>query len=101
MNRRLKKIKEFYDQYNIPFKFSVEAKEVLSGLHENSSGNGLKKNSVFHIFVKEEIRTGRLKRDKNSFLCTQPKSYSGGDWSGTLGQGRDELKIIEKYKKWI
>lgn len=103
-----KEIKEFWNQYDIPFDFSVEVKEVLSGLSENSMGNGLKKNSKHHIFVKEDIEFGRLKRHANSYLCSPSKAYSGGDWSGTLGNGRNGKHIItckncltkiEKFKK--
>lgn len=78
----------FWSRYNIPFQFTVEIKERLSGLSANSSGNGHARNTVYHIFTKEDCKIGRSHRKAGSFLCDPVKSRHGGDWSGSLGDGR-------------
>lgn len=62
----------FWKQYNIPFKFVVDIKPVLSGLLENSNGAGANKTTVEHIILQEIFCDGRLKREFNQFLCSQP-----------------------------
>ena len=99
----------FWAKYNIPFKFSIEIKECLSGLSENSRGNGTKKNSVTHIYTLESIGFGKLKRAKHEFLCSKVKAHTGGNWSWTLGEHagikgnqvtcKQCLKLMEKWKK--
>ena len=46
---------------NIPFKYSVRIKPVLSGLSENSNGDGAKRNTVFHCYVEESFVDGRIR----------------------------------------
>lgn len=89
-----KKRKNFWNQYNIPFEFTVEIKERLNGLSFNSMGNGTAKNSVFHIFVKEDIKIKHLKRKAGSFLCSPQKAKWGGNWSGQLGENDYKKHII-------
>ena len=85
--------KTFNQSLNIPVRWSSEIKQVLSGLSENSAGNGTNRRSVNHIYLKEELTYGRLKREANSFLCSQVKSKWGGNWSGTLGDHGIETKV--------
>lgn len=63
----------FWKQYDIPFKFIVDIKPVLSGLSANSWGDGSNKATVYHIILKEELHNGKLKRNINDFLCSQPQ----------------------------
>lgn len=96
----------FWEKYDIPFKFVVDIKPVHSGLLENSNGGGSNKATVFHLILKEDIISGRLKRKINDFLCTQPKGrhFYSTPYS-TLEDENQEivtceqcLKMIEKYK---
>lgn len=98
---------EFWAKYNIPFQFSIQIKEVLSGLGVNSNCTGTKRNSVTHIYLHENIEFGRVKRQSNDFLCSNSKARYGGNWSGTLELGSDKgnivtckqcLKLMEKFK---
>ncbi|RYF45714.1 MAG: hypothetical protein EOO39_50840, partial [Cytophagaceae bacterium] len=40
---------EFYHNHPIPFAYSIEIKEVLSGLSAGSWGDGQRRNSVYYI----------------------------------------------------
>lgn len=75
-NRRDLAIK-FNQTISLPFKWRAGFKPVLSGLSENSMGNGRNRASVNHIQVMEDIQIGRLKRDAQDFLCTKE---SGKQW---------------------
>jgi len=101
----------FWKSYNIPFKYSLEIKERLSGLSFNSCGNGTAKNSTFHLYVHEDYKNGKLIRPKNSFLCSEQKIYA--NWSGSLGENtfsndiygipnvvtcKQCLKIMKRFK---
>jgi len=97
---------EFWAQYKIPFKFIAEIKIVLSGLSEFSNGDGCRKNSVYHVVLKEDFAHGSLKREKNQYLCSQQKGnfIELGDYKKIedLQQVitcKECLKRIEKYKK--
>lgn len=84
-------------------------KDVLSGLLENSDGNGMNKATVGHIELLEELTEGKLKRDPGEFLCTKNK---GKQWSGvseklyTDGNGeRYNAKVtckacLKSAKRW-
>lgn len=105
--QKAKLVKDFWAKYNIPFKFSMDIKERLSGLSANSSGNGTVKNTVLHVVLKEDYKEGRLQRKAGDFLCSPSVSKSGGNWSGTLGDGVHEQQNIcdckgcmDKLKKW-
>lgn len=94
----------FNESLNIPVKWSPEIKEVLSGLGASSQGNGYKKNTVIHVFLHEELQTGKLIRKPFTFLCSEPKT--AGNWSGALG-GQDNfnqkvtcitcLKVVKRF----
>lgn len=88
----------FWDKYEIPFTFTVEIKETLSGLSGKSFGDGRKNNSVNHLYLS----------DKKQYLCD--KKYNYGNWSGNLGLGlfyndlpyvvncQKCLKLMKKYE---
>jgi hypothetical protein len=84
---------EFNKSLNIPVKWSSEIKEVLSGLNINSMGNGTKRNTVNHVFLHEELKSGKLFRETNSFLCSPVSSKHHGNWSGTLGEDKLKRKV--------
>lgn len=109
-DKNAQKTAEFWSRYVIPFKFSIQIKEVLSGLGLNSMGNGTNRRTVYHVFVMEEFNSGGLVRKKGSFLCSSVKSKTGGNWSGSLGNEyaspKDTvitckacLRIMERFKK--
>ena len=81
----------FYNNHQIPFAFSIEIKEVLSGLGASSWGDGQKRNTVYHIYTQEEIRLGRFHRPKGEFLCNPIKSRSGANWSDSIGRDSHQL----------
>lgn len=97
----------FWQKYKIPFKFVVDIKPVGSGLTENSWGDGSNRATVYHVILKEELKNGRIKRDINDFLCSQPKGrhfYSEpnrrlDDDTQNVITCKQCLKMIEKYKK--
>lgn len=76
----------FWKSYKFPFKFSLEIKEVLSGLSENSSCNGFNKATVLHLYLHENFNSGRFARAEKTFLCSESKSKSGANWGGILGE---------------
>jgi len=95
----------FWNQYDIPFKFQVDIKTVLSGLSESSNGDGCQSNTKYHIVLNEDTTIGRTKRTKGQFLCTQPKgrhyyNFREKDtYSGNIITCAECLKKIEKFKK--
>lgn len=95
---------EFWAKHNnLPFEFSIDIKEVLSGLSANSWGDGTKKNTVFHVYLKSDFNSGRLNRKSGDFLCSQ--TTKGGNWSGSLGQKDnfdvDGVKFTPTCKKCL
>lgn len=72
---------EFNHSLNIPFKWSVAQKDVLSGLSDKSSGDGTNARTVNHILVKEKFIKGKLSRDIGEFLCSRK---SGKNWSAQI-----------------
>lgn len=79
--------KAFYAHYDVPFRFTIEVKEVLSGLSANSNGDGQRRNTVKHLFVQDGFTKGRLKRNAGDYLCSPSQARSGGNWSNNLGRG--------------
>lgn len=71
----------FFQQFSFPFKYDVGEKEVLSGLSENSWGDGRRKNTVIHLLLEEDWTDGRLKRKAGDFLCTSKNGSNGNSWS--------------------
>lgn len=97
---------KFNQSLNIPVKWSPDIKHVLSGMSRKSDGSGTFKNSVVHVVLLEPLESGRLKRGKWDYLCSQPtsKGYTVADfWHG---RDLDEykvnckscLKIAERWK---
>lgn len=82
---------EFWLTYKFPFKYSLEIKEVLSGLSQNSLCNGANNATVLHLYLHEDFKDKKLIRKKDSFLCSQTKKY--GNWSGNLGDYGNEFDI--------
>ena len=82
---------DFYRQYSIPFGFSIETKEVLSGLSARSNGDGRKKNTVYHLHTRQPVQVGNLRRDAYTFLCGESRSKRRGNWSDTLGSDTHRL----------
>lgn len=76
----------FYEQHPIPFAFSIEIKERLSGLSESSNGDGWGRNTVCHVFTHEAVAFGRLKRSPHQFLCSPVRAQGGANWSDSLGR---------------
>ena len=97
---------EFWEQYDMPFKFVADVKPVLSGLTERSWGNGCNKATVYHIRLRENITLGRLKRKNDEYLCSQQSGNAYYNNSSVdINDIQDVvtckqcLKIIEKFKK--
>lgn len=87
---------KFNTSLNIPVKWSPEIKQNLSGLSADSSGDAFKKNTVFHIYLHENLDSGRLKRNSKDYLCTQVSAKWGGNWSGTVGAQTENYKVTCK-----
>lgn len=68
----------------LPFKWESKIKEVLSGLGENSDGSGHRKNTVVHVRLLEDFKSGRFSRKKGDYLCSPKKVANWGD-GGTYG----------------
>ena len=68
---------------NIPVLWSVGIKDVLSGLSEHSNGDGYNRSTVHHVVLEQDLRAGKLKRDKGDFLCTSASRNNGKNWSGS------------------
>lgn len=90
------KTREFNESLNIPVLWQPEIKHVLSGLTGGSNGSGFRRNTQVHIYLLEEISSGRLKRTKNSFLCKPSKGAHYNELicqSGSL----EELQVSCKH----
>lgn len=100
LNReRIKKEDEdFNKSLNLPFKYTLGYKVVLSGLSSSSWGDGARSNTVTHVVLDEDFKQGRLSRDKGDFLC---KASSSKMWDHETG-GRVTcsqcLKIARRWK---
>lgn len=68
----------------LPVKWDVGIKDVLSGLSENSWGDGRSKATVEHIYLLEPLEAGRLARKEGDFLCTAASGTNGKRWSSKL-----------------
>lgn len=84
----------FNSRIVLPVTWKVAIKDVLSGLAEDSMGDGYNKRTVHHIQLENDAIAGKLKRAKGDFLCTSPSSDNGKQWSSssaamqTDGQGK-------------
>lgn len=112
LEKRKANSESFWKSYNIPFKYSLEFKERLSGFSEHSCGNGTVKNSTLHLYVHEDFKSGKLVRTQHSFLCSEQKTNA--NWSGSLGENdfvndiygipnvvecKHCLKLMKRFKK--
>lgn len=68
----------------LPVKWDVGIKDVLSGLSENSWGDGRSKATVEHIYLLEPLEAGRLTRKEGDFLCTSASGTNGKRWSSKI-----------------
>lgn len=68
----------------LPVKWDVGIKDVLSGLSENSWGDGRSKATVEHIYLLEPLEAGRLTRKEGDFLCTSSSGTNGKRWSSKI-----------------
>lgn len=75
----IKNQKQLQGIKNLPFKWEGRIKEVLSGLSENSNGDGWKKNTVVHVRLLEDFKRGRFSRNKGDYLCSPKKTSNWGD----------------------
>lgn len=73
----------------LPVKWDVGIKDVLSGLSENSWGDGRSKATVEHIYLLEPLESGRLVRKAGDFLCTSLGGTNGKRWSSTIEHRTD------------
>lgn len=68
----------FNSSLPIPVKWCTGVKQVLSGLSGKSWGDGRMRSSVEHVYLLEDLKVGRIKRNKYDFLCSNSKSRLGG-----------------------
>ena len=72
----------------IPVNWDVAIRDVLSGLQENSMGDGRNAATVEHILLLEPLACGRLKRGKGDLLCASNRKLNGKNWSGQRAERR-------------
>lgn len=97
---------------HIPVEWTSGFKAVLSGLSENSWGNGINRRSVMHVLLKEDIQEGAFKRSAGSFLCTTKGGNDGMMYADLERLSSDDegqyvseitckacLKIAERWSK--
>lgn len=85
--------REFNKRIQLPVEWAIEQKSVLSGLAENSWGDGRKRNTVDHVQVLEDLKDGRFVRHKGDFLCT-------GNDTGKYSDGNLPTKEEADHKKF-
>lgn len=97
----------------LPVKWDVGIKDVLSGLTENSFGNGRNKATVEHIYLLEPLAQGRITRSKGDFLCTASGGSNGKRWSSVIvehcfdGEGKAYQpkvtckRCLDLAKRWM
>lgn len=104
---------EFNASLRIPVKWEPGIKDVLSGLSENSWGDGRNRATVEHILLRGDLVDGQLRRRAGDFLCTAPRGTNGKQWSAqpesTYQTGGQEyrpkvtcracLKIAERWRE--
>ena len=98
---------------NVPVKWTVGQKDVLSGLSETSWGDGRNARTVNHILLQEDLAEGRLRRGKGDFLCTSGAGANGKQWAGAAqincvdGDGKAYLpkvtckQCLKLIKRWM
>ena len=88
-SERIAEAEVFNNSLNVPVQWSPEVKHILSGLSENSWGDGRRRNSKAHIYLSEALE-GRIKRSANSFLCAPSK-----------GAHYNELIQVDKFAEKV
>lgn len=85
-NQRLDAARADAEQFNarlqLPVRWDVGIKDVLSGLSETSMGHGRNRATVEHVYLLEALQAGRLRREAGDFLCTAASGTNGRNWSG-------------------
>lgn len=70
---KARRAREFWNQYDIPFRHDVAIKGRRSGLTRGSWGDGRAENTVEHLYVKEGFTSGPtqywLEREPDTYLC--------------------------------
>lgn len=80
LNKWREEAEAFNAQIHIPVKWVSGYKDVLSGLTENSWGNGRNKATVNHILLQEDLDDDRLHRKQGDFLCSSSEKQNGKRW---------------------
>lgn len=108
----MEECKDFYKNLNIGVKYTPVIRLVMSGLTENSMGNGIYKNTVTHLRIEEDLTTGRFHRKAGECLCKCERKGKKKLWDdeAILSHNNKEyynkvtckscLKIL-KSKGWI
>jgi hypothetical protein len=87
---RLRLIEEnraFNARLAIPVAWIPAYKIVLSGLLGGGSQDGIRRNSVAHVQLREPLRVGPIKRDVGDLLCTRDRGRFGTTADGAYGSG--------------
>ena len=85
----------FNQSLKIPVPWYSDIKPVLSGLTENSMGNGCKSNTVFHVVLCKDLDVGRLHRLAGQPLCSANMGKFG-DLVGWHEGQQDQYKVTCK-----
>jgi hypothetical protein len=75
--------KAFNGRIQLPVRWDVGVKDVLSGLSERSWGDGRNRRTVNHILLQEPLQHNRLRRAEGDFLCTSKDGSNGWRGSGS------------------
>lgn len=70
----------FNQSLGIPVSWSPAIKDVLSGLSEDSKGNGRSARTVIHALLNAPLSAGKLTRNTGDFLCTSPADSNGQNY---------------------
>jgi hypothetical protein len=79
----------FNASLRIPVKWVPGIKEVKSGLHRESWGDGRYRLTVEHVYLLEDLHVGRLIRKQGDFLCSASKSKWSAGMSDLTSQNVD------------
>lgn len=82
LNQARTEAEAFNSTLHIPVRWVPGIKDVLSGLTENSWGDGHNAATVQHIMLKEDLQDGRLVRYRGDFLCTSASRSNGQNIAG-------------------
>lgn len=80
--RERREAEAFNATLHIPVRWVPGIKDVLSGLSDDSWGDGRNKATVNHIVLLEELNDGRIHRKQHDLLCTSPSGSNGKRWHG-------------------